>query len=55
MSMGAIGTNDRYVIEAFDSVIRMDIKTRFTQPRAAEMDAPECSCPDPCDCDHDNE
>ena len=51
--MARIRENDRRVIESFDSVSHMDIKTRFTQ-HAAPAGAPECACPDACDCDHDN-
>jgi hypothetical protein len=36
-------------------LIEMDINTRFTQIHALENVAHECSCPEPCDCDHDND
>jgi len=52
--MVAIRTNDRGPIDGFDSVGRMDNNTRFTQLRALDLDA-ECNCPEPCNCDHENE
>jgi len=42
-------------IGSLDSFLDMDKEIRSQDQKPGEVTAHECECPEPCNCDHDNE